>query len=87
MAEAAGKRGAESKDQADVEPGIPYSQRLQHPSRQSCYKGCQPRGGQTHGPGNFSIDFEAAFAILADPEDVADYPQLSRDEKLAILRH
>jgi hypothetical protein len=36
------------------------------------------------------VDFEAALqdpkAFFAEPQDVANYPQLSRDEKLAILR-
>ena len=36
------------------------------------------------------VDFEAALqdppAFFAEPQDVADYPQLSREEKLAILR-
>ena len=40
--------------------------------------------------GTSQVDFEAALqdpkAFFAEPQDVADYPQLSRDEKLAILR-
>ena len=40
--------------------------------------------------GTSQFDFEAALqdpkAIFAEPQDVADNPQLSRDEKLAILR-
>src|SRR5208283_738741 len=40
--------------------------------------------------GTSQVDFEAALqdpqAFFAEPQDVADYPQLSREEKLAILR-
>jgi hypothetical protein len=40
--------------------------------------------------GTSPVDFEAALqdpkAFFAEPQDVAEYPQLSRDEKLAILR-
>ena len=40
--------------------------------------------------GTSQFDFEAALqdpkAFFAEPQDVADNPQLSRDEKLAILR-
>jgi hypothetical protein len=33
------------------------SQQLQQPSQGLCYKGCQPRGGRTNDPGNFSSRF------------------------------
>ena len=40
--------------------------------------------------GTSQVDLEAALqdppAFFAEPQDVADYPQLSREEKLAILR-
>jgi hypothetical protein len=40
--------------------------------------------------GTSQVDFEAALqdpkAFFAEPQDVAGNPQLSRDEKLAILR-
>jgi hypothetical protein len=40
--------------------------------------------------GTSQVDFEAALqdpqAFFAEPQDVAAYPRLSRDEKLAILR-
>jgi hypothetical protein len=40
--------------------------------------------------GTSQVDFEAALqdpkAFFAEPQDVADHPQLSRDDKLAILR-
>src|SRR5271166_4806693 len=40
--------------------------------------------------GTSQVDFEAALqdpqAFFAEPQDVADYPELSRAEKLAILR-
>ena len=41
-------------------------------------------------PGTSPVDFEAAMqdpqAFFAEPQNVADYSQLSREEKLAILR-
>ncbi len=40
-------------------------------------------------PGTSQVDFEAALqdpqAFFAEPQEVADYPQLSRKQKLAIL--
>jgi hypothetical protein len=50
----------------------------------------QPRGGLTNDPESFSGRFRIGVArpqaFCAEPQDVADYPQLSREEKLAILR-
>jgi hypothetical protein len=40
-------------------------------------------------PGTAHVDFEAALqdpkAFFAEPQDVVDYPELSRERKLAIL--
>jgi len=40
--------------------------------------------------GTSHVDFEAALqepqAFFAEPQEVADHPQLSREQKLAILR-
>jgi hypothetical protein len=73
MAEAAGKRGAESKDQADVEPGIPYSQRLQHTRAGSrVTRGASQGEDKPMARGTSQSILKRAFEILADPEDVAD---------------